>query len=304
MELAPVSYFIPSYNCASTVIESVQSIIKTNLIEGDEIIMTNDFSTDETGSILETLGSTYPFIKIIHNKRNRGGAATRNICIENAQNNLLFCLDSDNLLADNSMKSLREHQVKTKADITSFQEMRFFSRDKNVYDFTWKFNETTTLSDILADNRNPASSGNYLFTKESWIKANGYPEFSKALDTWGFGFYQLATGSKMVALPGSYYLHRHGTESYYIRDMKSRNMAIATLQIILPYLDKIHPDDIEYILSKEGRYVWIDKLLERPIRTSDNVSGNQIVQITYDNKPPKIKLIKRILRKIDRMIPD
>lgn len=304
MKLEPVSYFIPSYNCATTIMESVESIIQSNMIDGDEIIMTNDCSTDDTAKVLESLAEKYTCIHVFHNKRNRGGAATRNICIENAKNNLVFCLDSDNILAENSMLPLREHQVKNNADVVSFQEMRFFSKSKEIYDYTWKFNENTTLADILADNRNPASSGNYLFTKESWIKAGGYPEFSRALDTWGFGFYQLVTGSKMIALPGSYYLHRHGTESYYIRDMNSRNMAIATLQIILPYLDKIHPDDIEYIMSKEGRYVWIDRLLERPIRTSENITGAQIVQITYDRKPPKIKLIKRILRKIDRLIPE
>jgi glycosyltransferase involved in cell wall biosynthesis len=304
MKLPSVSFFIPSYNCASTVRESVQSIIETNYLEGDEIIMTNDCSTDNTSEILESLSSEFTFIRVFQNKRNRGGAATRNICIENAKHDLLFCLDSDNMLADNSMLALRKHQITTKADVVSFQEMRFFSQSKDIYDFTWKFNESTTLADMLADNRNPASSGNYLFTKESWIKAGGYPEFSKALDTWGFGFYQLATGSKMVALPDSHYLHRHGTESYYIRDMNSRNMAIATLQIILPYLDKIHPDDIEYILSKDGRYIWIDKLLERPIRTSENISGQQIIQITYDRKPQKINILKRILRKLDRMIPN
>jgi glycosyltransferase involved in cell wall biosynthesis len=304
MKLLPVSYFIPSYNCESTVIESVKSIIDTNLFEGDEIIMTNDCSTDNTGLILDSLSTTYPFIKVIHNTRNRGGGATRNICIEHANNSLLFCLDSDNLLASNSMKSLRQLQVKTDADIVSFQEMRFFSKSKDVYDFTWKFNETTTLSDILADYRNPASSGNYLFTKDSWLKANGYPEYSKALDTWGFGLYQLITGAKMIALPDSYYLHRHGLESYYIRDMKSRNMSLSALQVLLPYLEKIHPDDIEYIMSKEARYIWLEKLLERPLRTSDNVLGHQIKQITYNHKPTKVKLIKRILRKLDKLIPD
>jgi glycosyltransferase involved in cell wall biosynthesis len=302
MKLEPVSYFIPSYNCASTVLESVHSIIDTNLLDGDEIILTNDYSTDQTSFILESLKNKYEFVKIFHNDRNRGGAATRNICIDNAKNNLLFCLDSDNILAEKSMVPLRKHQAETNADIVSFQEMRFFSTDKNTYDYTWKFHETTTLSDLLADNRNPASSGNYLFTKESWLKAKGYPEFSKALDTWGFGFYQLATGSKMIALPNSYYMHRYGTESYYIRDMKSRNMSLASLQVILPYLDLIHPEEIEYIFSKEGRYTWADQLKERPIKTIENIVGNKITQINYEKKPKKMSILKRIIKKLDRMI--
>lgn len=303
MTLAPVSYFIPSYNCAATVLESFQSILQGNFLEGDEIIMTNDASTDGTAEILNDLQTKYPFVRVFHNAQNKGGAATRNVCISHAKHDLLFCLDSDNLLVPDSMPALRKYQQDTQADVVSFQEMRYFSVSTDIIEYIWKFRESTNLSDFLADYRNPASSGNYMFTKESWKKANGYPEFSGALDTWGFGFYQLATGSKMVALPGSYYLHRYGGESYYIRDMNKRNLSLGTLQVMIPYLHLIHPDDIEYMFSKEHRNNWLEHLLEHPIRTADNVEGQKAQHINIPREPKKMGLLRRILRKLDRMLP-
>ena len=303
MVLNPVSFFIPAYNCDTTVTESVESILNGNFQEGDEIILTNDNSTDSTAEVLEGLQSRFPFLKIYHNERNLGGAATRNNCIRKAQHDLLFCLDSDNLLMPQSMPELRKYIQVQKADIASFQELRYFYESIDTIDTIWRYRPETTLADFLADHRNPGSSGNYLFTKESWIKTGGYPEYSGALDTWGFGFYQLAIGCKMIALPDSGYFHRHGTESYYIRDMNKRNMSLAALQIMIPYLNLIHPEDIDYIMGNEGRLVWYEKLLDRPIRTADNRAGQQGESISPILPKYKPGLIHRILRKLDAMIP-
>ena len=43
-----ISFFIPAYNCAKTVTESVISILETNFQEGDELIVVNDCATDNT----------------------------------------------------------------------------------------------------------------------------------------------------------------------------------------------------------------------------------------------------------------
>jgi glycosyltransferase involved in cell wall biosynthesis len=279
----PISFFIPAYNCAATIAESVDSIMATNYKEGDELIIVNDCSTDNTEEALDTLKSKYPVIKIITHKGNKGGAAARNTAIENAAHELLFCLDSDNILEDNSISALIQVLIDSKADIASFQEMRYFNNN-NHHDikYTWKFLPTTTLADFMADHKNPGSSGNYLFTKKSWVKANKYPEFAGALDTWGFCFKQLASGSKLVSLPGSGYYHRFGSESYYIRDMGSRNMSIAALQIILPYYYLIHPDDLDYITSKKHRLIWFENFDKKPIRilSSDEVINNGIKAAT------------------------
>lgn len=303
MNLPPVSYFIPSYNCAATVREAVESILNGNFFEGDEILLTNDGSTDNTAEVLEALSQQYSFLRIYHNERNCGGSATRNICVRKAKHNLLFCLDSDNMLLPDSMKALRQYFIEQKADAASFQEQRYFSKTTDVIDYIWRFRTETTVADFFADHRNPGSSGNYLYSRQSWERAGGYPEFAGALDTWGFGFYQLATGSKMVALPDSGYWHRYGGESYYIRDMNKKNMSLAALQVLIPHLNLIHPADIDYIMSREGRYDWLEKLLERPLRTADNSKGQTADHINPNKKETKPGILHRILWKLDRSFP-
>jgi glycosyltransferase involved in cell wall biosynthesis len=304
MNLPPVSYFIPSYNCANTVREAVESILNGNFIEGDEILLTNDGSTDNTAEVLSDLSIEYPFLRIYHNEFNRGGSATRNICVRQAKHDLLFCLDSDNILIPNTMKALRTYYIEQKADAASFQEQRYFSKTPNIIDYIWRFRTETSLADFLADHRNPGSSGNYLYSRKSWLQAGGYPEFAGALDTWGFGFYQLATGSKMVALPDSGYWHRYGGQSYYIRDMNKKNMSLAALQVLLPYLHLINPDDVDYIMSRKARYEWLEKLVEKPLRTAEGLTGDNAEHINPNAKFVKPGIIHRILRKLDRSLPE
>ncbi|MBC7401140.1 MAG: glycosyltransferase, partial [Mucilaginibacter sp.] len=70
-----ISFFIPAYNCSDTITESVDSIMETNFMPGDELIIANDCSTDNTVDVLSILKIKYPVINILTHKRNKGGAA-------------------------------------------------------------------------------------------------------------------------------------------------------------------------------------------------------------------------------------
>lgn len=273
--------------------------METNFAEGDELIIVDDCSADGTVSVIRELKNKYPAIKIITHAYNKGGGAARNTAIENASNDLLFCLDSDNVLEENSIPVLKKLLLDTGADISSFEEMRYFNtQDKTETKYTWRFLPVTTLSDFMADNKNPGSSGNYLFTKDSWLSAKRYPEFAGALDTWGFCFKQLAAGCKLVSAPGSYYFHRYGTASYYIRDMNARNMSIAALQIVLSSHHLIDPEDLDYMMSEKHRLNWFENLDTRPIRIAGHETGNRATNINAVSHSKKAGLIKRIYRKL------
>lgn len=213
-----ISFFIPAYNCEKTLEESVQSIIEGNFSEGDELVLVNDGSTDGTETLIDSLALRYPMIRKINHGRNKGGAAARNTAVENSINEILFCLDSDNILVPGSVQRLKEFLLRTGADVAAFAEIHFFQANKANVTHKWVFKAETTLADCLASHVVPGASGNYLFTKKSWQRAGGYPEFAGAMDSWGFGFRLLATGSKMLAMPESFYLHRYGYESYWIRE--------------------------------------------------------------------------------------
>jgi len=286
-----ISFFIPAFNCEKTLLESAESIFEGNFELGDELIIVNDYSTDSTKQVLEQIKIKYPQSKIIEHLRNKGGGAARNTAVENAQNNLLFCLDSDNILAQGSVKKLKEFLIEHKVDAASFEELRYFRNDKNKVEKKWSFkNGFYTLADQLSVHINPSASGNYLFTKQSWEKAGGYPEFAGALDAWGFGLRQLATGAKMAVLPDSHYFHRFGHQSYWVRDAKN-NMSVKALQILLPFMDFLTEESQDYIFSKEGRFNWFDQLEQRPIR----LKNVMIIGLDSGNQPQiPSKLLKNI----------
>jgi len=269
-KMLSVSFFMPAFNCEKTLKTSVMSIINGNISEGDEIVIVNDGSIDNTSNVIKDLDNEYPYVKYINHLTNKGGATARNTAIENCKNELLFCLDSDNILEKNSISRLKMHLIRNNADIVCFHEVCYF-RD-NIHNVThkWIYHKSEfNLSDYLSTIKVPGASGNYMFTKESWGRAGGYPEFSGALDTWGFGFRQIATGSKMVVLPNSHYLHRYGYDSYWVRESKKGKISLTALQIVVPFLDMLRASDVNYMVSKKGRYSWFENIDRHPIRLND-----------------------------------
>lgn len=262
-----ISFFMPAYNCEATVRESVESIMEGNFEDGDELVIVNDCSKDNTQLVLDELSKKYPAIKILNHPRNKGGGAARNTAIENTKNDVLFCLDSDNILFPGSIKRLMTFMLDNQADVATFGEVRYFVDHQENVTHSWKYNKKTVLADCLSKFAVPGASGNYMFTKESWIKAGGYPEYTGALDTWGFGFRQLATGSTMKSMPDSYYLHRYGYESYWVRDSKIKGkISLSALQMLIPFFYLIKERDINYMMGRWGRYKWFENLEKRPIR--------------------------------------
>jgi glycosyltransferase involved in cell wall biosynthesis len=263
-----ISFFIPAFNCEATLQESVESIMEGNFSEGDEIIIVNDGSTDRTETIMNEVSEKYlNSIRMIKHPRNKGGGAARNTAVEHAKHDLLFCLDADNILVPGSIPRLKECMLHAGMDAASFHEVHYFIGSKNhvVNKWTYKLG-TVTLADLLSTHLHPGSSGNYMFTKESWQRAGGYPEYSGALDTWGFALNQLATGSKIAVMPNSFYYHRQGIESYWIRESRKGKISLTAIQLLIPHLDLISVSDVDYIFSPAGRNVWFQNLDSRPIR--------------------------------------
>lgn len=262
-----VSYVVPCYNSEETISESIRSIVDGNLEPGDEIIAVDDGSDDATSELLEALASETQVMRVHTHSANRGGAAARNTGVENAAQALIFCLDADNLLLRGSVGPLKQHLLQHGADAAAFQEIRFFTGDQHEITHSWMMRGGPVgLADQLSTYKVPGASGNYLYTKNSWARAGGYPESARSLDTWGFALRQLAAGMQMEVMEGSAYLHRHGHVSYWVRESKAGPLSLTALQLMIPYLDLLRGHDRRYLLSRRGRATWFDRLEQRPLR--------------------------------------
>ena len=234
-----ISFIIPAFNCAGTIEETVASIYSGNFEIGDEVIIVDDASTDNTYLVLLELQNKFPSINLYSHKHNKGSAAAgRNTAIDNAKNELLFCLDADNVLAEGSIIKLKSFMITNKADTVAFQEVHFFTKNKNEITHKRIYPKGhIRLSDALASDIWPGPSGNYMLTKSNWIKSGRYHEFvGGGIDSWAFGIWQLIAKSKMMVMPNSYYFHRYGHDSSYVRSEKEKNISLQALEILLPIL--------------------------------------------------------------------
>ncbi|MFA5889093.1 MAG: glycosyltransferase [Candidatus Paceibacterota bacterium] len=273
-----ISFFIPAFNCEETVTESLYSIISTNLEEGDEIVITNDGSTDNTAKILQEFADKYSYVKILTHTRNKGGATARNTAIENTKNEILFCLDSDNILLPNSIEPLKRLLLEKGADCVAFQGTYYFVNDtKEIYKkLNFLFDEVTLERTLGNNSSSPIGMGNYMFTKNSWNRAGGYPD-GNWIDTWGFGIRQLFSGTKMYILPNSFYFHRRGHVSYTVREAKEGKTSLTALQLLLPYFEFLSKRSIRYVMGR-GKYTWFENLDKKPLKLAKSRHGLQSTQ--------------------------
>ena len=91
-----ISIIIPIYNSNKTIIQSVRSIQNQNFSQF-EILLVNDFSKDNSLSLIRNLQKQDQRIKIINNKNNMGTLYSRSIGALKAKGEYIFSLDNDDM---------------------------------------------------------------------------------------------------------------------------------------------------------------------------------------------------------------
>jgi glycosyltransferase involved in cell wall biosynthesis len=265
-----LTFIIPCYNCEKWIEESVESVFKQNVLCPFELICTDDGSADGTYSVLCALKEKHPEMIVLQHEKNRGGGAARNTCVAASRGDIIFCLDSDNVLEVNSVQRLIDRMDETGAEVVSFGSVYYFTEHFNrvgTVDYKAPFGYYD-LQFFLLKGTTPPCSGNYLYTRASFDQAGGYPEKYGALDTYAFGFYQLLNGCKMSYVPGTYYWHRHGIDSYFIRESGARKIDRCFFELILANRDVFDDFTISRIqaneecMKKNQRYLSFVEILE------------------------------------------
>src|SRR5687768_11383194 len=110
-----ISFIIPTYNSTPFLQDSVGSVFNENFEPGDELIIVDDCSKDNTVELAYELKKKYGFIEIFTHRINKGkGIAGVNTGVENARNELIFVLDHDNLLLPGTIKLLKQFLLTNK----------------------------------------------------------------------------------------------------------------------------------------------------------------------------------------------
>lgn len=91
-----VSVLMSVYNCESTVIKSIESIVNQTFTDW-EFIICDDGSKDNTYKIIEEISKKEPKIVLIKNDRNRGLSYSLNYCLEVSKGVYCARMDGDDL---------------------------------------------------------------------------------------------------------------------------------------------------------------------------------------------------------------
>ena len=118
-----ISVIVPVYNTAAYLSDCLNSLLMQTF-KDIEIICINDGSTDNSLQILETYASQDKRIRII-NRKNEGVVAARNLGVKAAKSDLIFPLDSDDIIAPNALEILYKHLKAGDGDIITCRVFLF-----------------------------------------------------------------------------------------------------------------------------------------------------------------------------------
>ena len=117
--LMKLSVLMPVYNERKTLAEIVSRVLKgrINGIDSLELVIVDDASTDGSTEIIEQLADTYPQIKPIFQKKNRGKGAAIREAVEIASGDIAIIQDADLEYDPNDFQQLLTPILQDDADV-------------------------------------------------------------------------------------------------------------------------------------------------------------------------------------------
>ena len=114
-----VTIGIPVYNAAPYIRQTLISALSQSYTS-IELLIVEDGGTDASIAIIQEIKSNHPrgeCIRIISHCQNQGVSKSRNQIIEEAQGDYLYFMDSDDLIAENTIELLFQNICQNKAEI-------------------------------------------------------------------------------------------------------------------------------------------------------------------------------------------
>lgn len=162
------SVIIPVYNVEGYIEETIESVVKQTVgfKKHIQLILINDGSTDNSGTICEEYQHLYPENIIYYKQENSGVSVARNKGLEFIEGKYVTFLDSDDKWKSNSFKKVSTFFKKHKDEVDLVAcRVQNFDRNDNYHALDYKF-EQTKVVDIMKD--------------YSLIQMNMSPTFTKA----------------------------------------------------------------------------------------------------------------------------
>ncbi|OIO19914.1 MAG: hypothetical protein AUJ23_01170 [Candidatus Magasanikbacteria bacterium CG1_02_32_51] len=236
-----LSIIIPCYNSEKTLSEAVSSIYRQNILIDFEIILVDDYSLDRTKKIMVELSDRYYQIKCFFHEKNLGGGAARNTGVKFSDGDCIFCLDSDDVLGDNSLSRMISFLDEKKCDGVLFEKNIYFKRKINnvISVVNNKFsNKAVIIDDLFDEKKTFLTLVNFLYTRKAYLEVGGYPEHHD-FDTQHFGYKFLSKDLEAFVCQGAIYYQRiNNYKSYFQRVYEKGEMSLNMYYIYEDIIDR------------------------------------------------------------------
>lgn len=253
MHKKDISIIIPCYNCADTLVEAVESCFLQGL-DNFEVVMVDDGSTDKTREVMQTLAKKHSEIKLFYHDKNKGGGATRNTAIGHSEAEVIFCLDSDDILPENTLSKMFTFMKEKKCDgVGIHKSVKFRGKNTNDIEHIDIFGysgEKIPFESLVEKNgvMCPLYS-TFMHTKKAFSVAGGYPT-EHGFDTQGFAWRFLSAGLVAYTCPDAVYLHRiQFKKSYYLREAEAGKANYNWQDILAEHLELFNDESQKFILT-------------------------------------------------------
>lgn len=136
-----VTVIVPVYNVEQYLRDCLDSLVAQTIDHSQmEVLLINDGSTDNSLDICYEYAQSYFMFKVF-SKENEGLSATRNYGIKRAQGKYMMYLDSDDMLAPETVKSVTDFfdTVYDEVDLVTYLDQRYKNGVKMNVHFRYKY---------------------------------------------------------------------------------------------------------------------------------------------------------------------
>lgn len=279
------SVIIPSYNAASTLPETIESILP-QLTEQDEIIIVDDGSTDGTENCIRSyIGDRVRYIR----QDNSGGPASpRNTGIKAAKGKYIFLFDSDDLMLpgkiDTSVSALEQHpdaglvftNFRTIDEEGKILKYRFLDAYSFINELSGNYNMGVIRIDTpeaclhLAKENFIGTSG--VAIPASIVKKNGQfdekVQNSDDRDMW----FRITRNHSIIYLPEEFHCYRirKGSISYGNDTKRAESKLIVLKKQLENPINPSFESDIKNLISYNYHDIAYDALNSRRYKSAQN----------------------------------
>lgn len=208
-----VAVITPCYNSSKFIAACIKSVSLSNTFDIFEIehIIIDDGSTDNTWDVIQK--SEITNLTALQLLENKGPSFARNFAINKSDADFIFCLDSDEVIFQNSLFSLVSFTLSEKADwvygdiIRGDNQLRYLT-GKDYYG--WHFQKTEDVLTAMFKNEH-FFQHTCLFSRKAFERVGQYNESLHMAEDFDLFIRMLLYGYFPHYLPGPIYMHRvHG----------------------------------------------------------------------------------------------